>query len=239
MEYNYLEDYYKKHKFLDYLKIEKIKNNKFNLYFNDYKKDYPKLGNFKDYIKISNICKIFQGPAGTYMQEKNYNKIGELKVYEQIHVIKKDLNIDNERFISKKYSYKLQKGKFEILDNDILISMSGTVGESTIYKKNYPKGVISTALSIIRVNDKNLFLPEFISIILENNEIKNWLKKKIKGTANKGIRLRDVKNILIPKIDILKQRKLINKVKNFKSKIFTLEKEVKEQKSLIENVWNQ
>lgn len=80
------------------------------------------------------------------------------KVYEQGVVLNRDFNYGNY-YISKEYFEKKLK-RFEVKENDILLTGAGTLGELYVVPKNAPKGVINQALLRIRLN-KNVIIQSY------------------------------------------------------------------------------
>lgn len=240
--YDYKKDFFEKHlDFIKYLKIQDIEKNKFNLWISDYDNEFIVSTKYENWTTLKEISSIFQGPAGCYLKKSIYSREGELKVYEQSHVIQKNFNIEKNRYITNKYnnSSVMAKGKYLIKENDILVTMSGTVGKIILVPKNIKKGIISTSLSIIRINNPNEYNPKFVELYLDHNpEIKTWFAKKTKGTANKGIRLETISNIFIPKLDIEKQIEIVNNFEKINKRIKEIFSEQEILKNQLKNYFN-
>jgi type I restriction enzyme S subunit len=97
---------------------------------------------------------LIKGPFGGDIKKSLFVPKSETayKVYEQGIVINKDINYGNY-YVSLDYFNKHLK-RFEVKENDILMTGAGTLGELFTVPSNAPKGVINQALLRIRLNDK-------------------------------------------------------------------------------------
>lgn len=107
--------------------------------------------------KMGNIGKVLKpkgyirGPFGSALIKDDMISDG-IPVYEQQHAIDNHRNfryfINNEKFNTLK--------RFEVKQNDFVISCSGTLGKVTIIKEKDPIGIINQALLILRIDEKIL-----------------------------------------------------------------------------------
>ena len=95
-----------------------------------------------------------RGPFGSALKRPEMQTEG-IPVYEQQHAI---YNSREFRFFISEEKFEELK-RFQVEANDLVISCSGTVGRVTIIKEEDPKGIISQALLILRVDSKKV-LPQ-------------------------------------------------------------------------------
>ena len=92
-----------------------------------------------------------RGPFGSALKRGDMKDKG-IPVYEQQHAIYNSrifrFYIDSDKFEEMK--------RFEVQNNDLIISCSGTVGKVSIIRENDPKGIISQALLLLRVDDSKI-----------------------------------------------------------------------------------
>lgn len=127
-----------------------------------------------------------RGPFGSALKRGDMKSSG-IPVYEQQHAIYQSRDfrffIDDNKFNEMK--------RFQVQENDILISCSGTVGKVTIISKDDPKGIISQALLTLRVNPK-LILPEYLKYFFTSQKGYNAIISRSSGSVQVNIAKRDV-----------------------------------------------
>ena len=140
-----------------------------------------------------------RGPFGSSLKRDEMKTEG-IAVYEQFNAIYNSRKfryfIDNEKFSSLK--------RFQVKSGDLIISCSGTVGKVSIIKDSDPKGIISQALLILRVNEEKV-LPEFLKYFFESPQGYRALVSNASGSVQKNIAERYVIEnipILLPDLNI-------------------------------------
>jgi type I restriction enzyme S subunit len=104
---------------------------------------------------------LIKGPFGGDIKKSLFVPKGDdtYKVYEQGVVLNHDIN-RGDYYLSKEYFERKLK-RFEVKENDILLTGAGTVGELFVVPSNAPKGVINQALLRVRLSkdvvDQNFF----------------------------------------------------------------------------------
>ena len=95
---------------------------------------------------------LIRGPFGGDIKKSLFvpKAADTYKVYEQGVVLNHDIN-RGDYYVSKEYFEKKLK-RFEVKENDILLTGAGTLGELFVVPTNAPKGVINQALLRIRLN---------------------------------------------------------------------------------------
>lgn len=147
-----------------------------------------KMEEWKEY-KLGEILAekgYIRGPFGSALKRGDMKSSG-IPVYEQQHAIYQSRDfrffIDDNKFNEMK--------RFQVQENDILISCSGTVGKVTIISKDDPKGIISQALLTLRVNPK-LILPEYLKFFFSSQKGYNAIISRSSGSVQVNIAKRDV-----------------------------------------------
>jgi hypothetical protein len=126
-----------------------IENNDYDLLFKINADDIiPPKGKEKEYFLLPQVADIFRGPFGSNLKKSDFVINGPYKVYQQEHVIKNDFSLGNRYISEEKYQ---QLKSYELQTDDILMSFAGTLGKVAIFPKIAEKGVISTALTVIRI----------------------------------------------------------------------------------------
>ena len=92
---------------------------------------------------------LIRGPFGGSLKKEVFVESG-IKVYEQKNAIYQTTEIGSYFIDEEKYK---ELNRFEIFENDFILSCSGTIGRIFRIPKNHPKGIINQALLIIRLNN--------------------------------------------------------------------------------------
>lgn len=146
-----------------------------------------------------------RGPFGSALKRSEMKNTG-IPVYEQQQAIN---NTRDFRYYIDEDKFKKLK-RFQVKTNDLLISCSGTVGKVTIISKDDPKGIISQALLILRVDEKKI-IPEYLKYFFSSPQGYNSIVSRSTGSVQVNISKREVIEqipILLP--SLIEQKKVIN-----------------------------
>ena len=127
-----------------------------------------------------------RGPFGSALKRGDMKDSG-IPVYEQQHAIYQSRDF---RFYIDENKFNEMK-RFQVQTNDLVISCSGTVGKVTIIDKNDPKGIISQALLILRVNS-GIILPKYLQYFFTSENGYNSIISRSSGSVQINIAKRDV-----------------------------------------------
>lgn len=154
-----------------------------------------------------------RGPFGSALKRPEMLSEG-IPVYEQQHAI---YNIRDFRFFVSDEKFEELK-RFQVQTNDLVISCSGTVGKVTIIEEGDPKGIISQALLILRV-DSSKILPQYLKYFFESAEGYNSIVSRSSGSVQVNISKREVIEqipLKLPELSI--QQKIVDILKGFDDK---------------------
>ena len=144
-----------------------------------------------------------RGPFGSALKRGDMLETG-VPVYEQQHAI---YNSRTFRFFISP-AKAIEMNRFAVEENDLIISCSGTVGMVSLIQKNDPKGIISQALLLLRVNPK-IVDPVFLNYFFKSQEGYNSIISRSSGSVQVNISKREViENIPIPLPPIDVQKKI-------------------------------
>ena len=135
-------------------------------------------------LKLSDVLNekgYIRGPFGSALKRGEMKNEG-IPVYEQQHAI-----YDNRIFRYYIDENKFQELKrFQVLPNDLIVSCSGTIGKTSLIRKNDESGIISQALLILRSNP-NIIHPKFLKYFLETDKGYNSLISSAGGSSQVNI----------------------------------------------------
>lgn len=155
-----------------------------------------------------------RGPFGSALKRSELLSEG-IPVYEQQHAINNTRDfrfyISNEKFQSMR--------RFQVQENDLIISCSGTIGCVSIIGADDPKGIISQALLILRANS-DVVLPEYLKYFFISKEGHNAIVSRSIGSVQINIAKRDViEQIKLNLPSIYIQEKVVSILKSLDDKI--------------------
>lgn len=139
--------------------------------------------------KLNLIASLRRGPFGGALKVDSFVSEG-YAVYEQQHAIHKKLN--NIRYFINKNKYKEMQA-FKVEENDILLSCSGTIGESVIIPTGHKEGIINQALLRIRLLRIDLNL-EYFKYYMDSFLFQTLITDNSHGSAMKNIASMNVIN---------------------------------------------
>ena len=155
-----------------------------------------------------------RGPFGSALRRGDMKESG-VPVYEQQHAI----------YDSRCFRYYINEQKFDemkrfqVNTDDLIISCSGTVGKVSIIRDNDPKGIISQALLLLRV-DKNKILPLYLKYFFSSRDGYNAIVSRSSGSVQVNIAKRDVIEqipLTLPQVET--QRKIVGVLNSIDKKI--------------------
>ena len=180
------------------------------------------MSEWKEY-KLGGILQskgYIRGPFGSALKRDELLENG-IPVYEQQHAI---YNKRVFRFFINEAKYEEMR-RFAVQTDDIIISCSGTVGEVSIIKENDPKGIISQALLLLRVNTE-LVLPNYLLFFLKSKHGHNAIVSCSSGSVQINIAKRDViENIPILLPSKNEQNRIVSILSSIEEKIDLLNRE--------------
>lgn len=151
-----------------------------------------------------------RGPFGSALKRGELLSEG-IPVYEQQHAI---YNSRDFRFFVNDSKFDKMR-RFQVKENDLIISCSGTVGKVSIIDKDDPKGIISQALLLLRVNE-SMIDPLYLKYFFTSREGYNAIVSRSSGSVQVNIARRNIiENIplLLPPIEA--QKKIVNILSDF------------------------
>lgn len=143
----------------------------------------------REQLTLSDVLQkkgYIRGPFGSSLKRGDMKEYG-IPVYEQQHAI---YNHRNFRYFVDDVKFN-EMQRFQVRTNDLIISCSGTVGKVSIINDKDPKGIISQALLLLRVNTDKI-LPEYLRYFFISREGYNAIVSRSSGSVQVNISKRDV-----------------------------------------------
>lgn len=145
-------------------------------------------------------------------RSSNYPKRSELvddgiPFFSTQNIANNRLDYSDVSYITEEKFATLRKGK--LLDEDIVITTRGTLGNAAIFRAGeYETGFINAQMLILRVTDKNQLNHRFLYYWIISNETQVKFRNHASGTAQPQLPIRDLKRVTISIPPIEKQNRI-------------------------------
>ena len=158
-----------------------------------------------EWVRLGNCCTLIGGYA--FKSHEIKSQFG--------HRVIRISDISDEGFTDNnivRYNGTLDLSKYKIIDNDILIAMTGgTVGKSMLFcSKSNDVLLLNQRVAIIRYN---LILPQYIYAFIKSPYIKEIIDNA-KNSTNDNISMADISNFLIPLPPLDEQKRIVKALDN-------------------------
>ena len=147
------------------------------------------------------------GPFGSSLRGKTLEN-GPYKIYNQAHLVSNDFSL-NRHFVSNETYEELKS--YEVLPDDILFSMMGTIGKCRIMPHGFQKGIMDSHLLKARLNE--LILPKYYLYVFDKDMsscVISQLRYLSNGSIMDGLNSTIVKKVYIPLPPIDEQKEIIS-----------------------------
>ncbi|NLO29928.1 MAG: hypothetical protein GX120_05355 [Methanosarcina mazei] len=141
--------------------------------------------------------------------------VGYEFVEEGINFVKVESIASNGEFLIPKFAHITAEcngalKRSQLKENDILFSIAGALGRSSIVREDILPANTNQALAIIRLKRSNQILPEFILKALSSEFIFEQVRKCKGGVAQQNLSLAQVKDFQIPVPPLYEQQRIIS-----------------------------
>jgi type I restriction enzyme S subunit len=144
-----------------------------------------------------------------------------------------DLNDPDLEFISKE-DYEYYARRFNVEKGDIIYSRFGSIGQAKLVTTEQPF-IASYSIVLIKPYTHKVN-SAFLTYILNSEVVVKQAKIATKGSANKNLHLRDIKNLKIPLPPLEEQKKIVEILSTIDKKIETETKYLDYMKKLKEKL---
>ena len=160
-------------------------------------------------LKFGDVVEDFvRGPFGSSLKKEFFVPEG-YKVYEQQNAIYQ--TIERGKYFVNGSKYQEMK-RFQVKEEDYIVSCSGTIGRLYKIPKGAPKGLINQALLIIRIN-RSLLADKFFSYLFTAASFQRLIIKDAKGTAMLNLAgVKDLKLVSFPICSIDEQNHIVEEI---------------------------
>lgn len=165
-------------------------------------------------------------------------------VNEGLNFIKIESILDNGQFDESKFGFinketheKLYRSQLK--ENDILFSIAGALGRTTIISNEILPANTNQALAIIRLKKSSKLLVKYTDLILRSWYIQSKIDFLKVGLAQSNLSLAQINDFQIPLPPVDIQQKIVSEIEILETKEKIAKNEVKKGKETILNLFNQ
>lgn len=182
-----------------------------------------------NFVKLSEVAEIIRGFNGG-----RESPTGKTVKFLRVSNLKDLITIDTDNLLVKKISTKnlQQRDSMKIKKNDILISLTGIIGKTSIAIKNLDCFANSN-IAIIR---PKYIRPEYLLVALNSKKFQQRLKKLARGVTIQHVPLPPFREFMeIPLLSVSEELKVVKKFNVLKNNISKIEMDLEKTKKDLEN----
>ncbi|MFZ1320847.1 MAG: restriction endonuclease subunit S [Ignavibacteria bacterium] len=163
-----------------------------------------------DYFLNDTKKGIKTGPFGTMLKKNEHLKNG-IPVLGIENIGNGIFQMPNKIFISKEKAIELKN--YKVLENDIIISRSGTVGEICLLPKIMENSIVSTNLIKLSLN-QNIIKPKYFVYLFQGGNVRQQVFKLCKGSSRAFLNQTILKTISFPICSLEEQGNIIDEIES-------------------------
>ncbi|OFD57537.1 hypothetical protein BWGOE4_31260 [Bacillus mycoides] len=145
------------------------------------------------------------------------------------NVLNGKINFETDRYVSEG-DYQKEYRRTPIEPNDVLLTIVGTIGRTTIVPKEYSPFVLQRSVALIKPKINSNYLAYYFS----SPYFQFYLQNNAKGTAQKGVYLKTLKSSVVPLPPFNEQKRIAEKLERLLNKIEEAKQLVEEAKETFE-----
>ncbi len=154
--------------------------------------------------------------SGFAFSTNSWKKIG-IPVVKIANLKNKRIDLSSCSFIDEETANSVPK--FQIFEDDILISLTGYVGEVGLVKKNNLPAFFNQRVGKFSIFKENLLNRKFLYYFLTNEETRQKIEKASTGSAQLNISPSSILELQIPLPEIFTQNLIVDFLDNLENKI--------------------
>jgi type I restriction enzyme S subunit len=104
--------------------------------------------------------------------------------------------------------FLVENSRTKIETNDVLLTIVGTLGRAAVVQEHSPKFVLQRSVAVIKTG----ILPKYLCLQFGSPFCINYFEENGKGTAQKGIYLGQLAEMLITVPPLVEQQRIVAKV---------------------------
>jgi type I restriction enzyme, S subunit len=148
------------------------------------------------------------------------------------------INCDSSDSLISEVEYQKIHAKYAIEENDILLTVVGTLGRTALVPKGFRKFTLQRSVAIIRLDVKTIH-PDFCYQYLSGDELQRQLSLRSNSTAQAGVYLGELGRISIPIPPLPEQQKIASILTSVDEVIEKTQSQIKKLEDLKKGTMNE
>lgn len=166
---------------------------------------------------------MITGPFGMMLKKSEHQKEG-VAVLGIENIGEGVFQMPNKIFVTKEKADELKN--YRVIENDIIISRSGTVGEICLLPKKMENSIISTNLMRVRLN-QSIINPKYFVFLFEGGKVRQQVFDLCKGSSRAFLNQSILNTLDIPYCSIEEQELIVEEIESRLSVCDKLEETLK------------
>jgi type I restriction enzyme, S subunit len=168
---------------------------------------------------------IRMGPFGSDLKKEELVETGIMTLWIE-NIVNNEFSWEHKKYITNEKFQEL-KG-FQVIPDDVLMTMMGTVGKVAITPKNIGTAIITSHLLKITLNQKKC-LPRYLYYFLQSNFVYRQIIQESRGVVMSGLNTKIIKALLI-KVPSIGEQGMISSI------LFNLDSQINQEIQYKENL---
>lgn len=182
------------------------------------------------YFKLGEICDILNGYA---FKSSKYSNKGYRVI--RITNVQKGVIVDESpQYYSDKDMEDLKK--YELFENDILMSLTGNVGRVGIMDKSLLPAALNQRVACLRLKNQDIYY-KYLFYYLNSDRFENMCIENSNGIAQKNLSTVFLKDVLIPVPPLETQKKIVKVLDKAQGLIDARKEQIRLMDELIQSVF--
>ena len=152
--------------------------------------------------KLGDVCdKITDGSHNPpkRVDSSDFMMLSSKNIYNDL------IHYENPRYLTQ-IEYEKENKRTDVQSNDVLLTIVGTIGRVAVVPSNHPKFTLQRSVAVLKIKKEALY-SRFLMFSLQNRL--EYLTKEARGVAQKGIYLKQLKDITIPLPPLPEQKRIV------------------------------
>ena len=161
------------------------------------------------WLKLKEICKSIKD--GMHNLPKNTLDKSMYPILSAQNIFNGEINFDAKRYVDEE-TYIKENKRTNIEKGDVLLTIVATIGRIAVVKEKN-KFLLQRSVCVLKPNE--LVNPYYLKFYLETNKIQNYMITNAHGSAQSGLYLNQVAEIIVPIPSMDIQNKIVTILTNF------------------------
>ena len=161
------------------------------------------------WLKLKEICKSIKD--GMHNLPKNTLDKSMYPILSAQNIFNGEINFDAKRYVDEE-TYIKENKRTNIEKGDVLLTIVATIGRIAVVKEKN-KFLLQRSVCVLKPNE--LINPYYLKFYLETNKIQNYMITNAHGSAQSGLYLNQVAEIIVPIPSMDIQNKIVTILTNF------------------------